>query len=189
MKTIKELADVLEVSKTAIRKHMTEAFRAEHTATNRNGVITIDSDGCALIAESMGKLRKLLATQVSEEPEIPETHDFREEVAFLREQLRAANRQIEAKDRQIEQLTAALDNTAKALQSAQNSLQAAQALHAGTMQQQLDAGEQPDRECQDETAIDAEVEYLTPDEPQAAPEQKAGFAERFRRALKVLKGE
>ena len=55
------------------------------------------------------------------------------------EQISAQQRQLEAKDRQIEQLTSALDHTT-------SSLQAAQALHAGTMQQQLQAPESAESE-------------------------------------------
>ncbi len=50
-RTIKQLADELGVSKTAIRKYMTEDFRSNHVETNRNGVFTIDSAGCAHIAQ------------------------------------------------------------------------------------------------------------------------------------------
>ena len=145
MKTIKELADELGVSKTAVRKHMTEDFRAQHTAILPGNIIGIDEDGCKLITES---LRKPPVTGGNSIPETPENPGLREEVAFLREQLLAKDRQLEAKDRQIEaqqtqlaakdtqigSLTAALEHTTA-------SLQAAQALHAGTMQQQLESGE------------------------------------------------
>lgn len=132
--TIKELADTLGVSKTAIRKYMTAEFRAEYTATNRNGVITIDSTGCKLIAESMGKLRKYLETVVPEECEQSETPQesalLTAEIAFLKEQLTAKDRQIDSLQLQITQLTTALENTTAGLRDAQ-------ALHAGTLQQQL----------------------------------------------------
>ena len=193
MKTIKELADELGVSKTAVRKHMTEDFRAAHTANLPGNIIGIDDAGCKLLAES---LRKPLQTTENQFPETPETTGNQPAAASDHPLYAILQSELDAKNRQIDQLMDQLKtketevlNLTEALRDAQSSLKAAQALHAGTMQQQLEAGEQPDRECQDETAIDAEVEYLTPDEPQAAPEQKAGFAERFRRALKVLKGE
>lgn len=117
--------------------------------------------------------------------------ELRAEIAFLRGQLEAKDKQLEAKDRQIEAKDKQLEergtevlNLTAALKDAQSSLKAAQALHAGTMQQQLDAGEP---ESQDETAID--VETVEPEPPQAVLEQKASFAERFRLALKILKGE
>ena len=145
------------------------------------------------IGENQPKQPEINSTQTS--PLNSRDAEIWDEVKFLREQILAKDRQIDAKDKQLEekdrqikaQQEQLLEVTA-ALKTAQNSLQGAQALHAGTMKQ-LESGEQPDRECQDETAIDAEVEDLPPDEPQAAPEPKPGFAERFRRALKVLKGE
>ena len=51
-------------------------------------------------------------------------------ISMLQHELEVKNGQIEALQRQNEQLTSALENTT-------SSLQAAQALHAGTMQQQL----------------------------------------------------
>ena len=157
-KTIRELADELGVSKTAVRKYMTEDFRAQHTANLLGNIIQIDEDGCKLIAES---LRKPSATGGNSIPETTENQGLRDEVAFLRGQLEAKVRQLEAqlaqlatKETEILNLTAALENTTK-------SLHAAQALHAGTMQAQLGAGEQ-----QGEAAVDAD------DQQQAAPPRK-----------------
>lgn len=53
--TIKELADALGVSKTAIRNYMDADFRAKHTAKDDKGVITIDPEGCKLISENLGR--------------------------------------------------------------------------------------------------------------------------------------
>ena len=142
-KTIKQLADELGVSKTAIRKHMTEDFRSHYTKTNGSGVITIDSAGCRLIAFAMGRE---LVSDVPDEQKPSEIYDNREEIALLREQLTVKDEQLAAKDRQIEALTTALNNTISALENttsalnlANESLHAAQALHAGTIQQQLEA--------------------------------------------------
>ena len=65
------------------------------------------------------------------------------------EQIAAQTRQLEAKDRQIEQLTAALENTT-------SSLQAAQALHAGTMQKQLQSPEPSDVDVPGDVGADVE---------------------------------
>lgn len=54
-KTIKQLADELGVSKTAIRKYMSDDFRLRYTKIGNNGVISIDSAGCRLIASFMGR--------------------------------------------------------------------------------------------------------------------------------------
>ncbi|MBO5364596.1 MAG: hypothetical protein J6A56_03925 [Clostridia bacterium] len=132
-KTIKELADELGVSKTAIRKYMTEEFRASHATQTDSGVITIDSEGCKLIAES---LRKNTGNTGNQLPETSANQVSGEIIAILTEQLRAKDEQIAAQQQQIAQLTAALENTTA-------SLQAAQALHAGTIKQQqlLEDGE------------------------------------------------
>lgn len=174
MKTIKELADELGVSKTAVRKHMTEDFRAAHTANLTGNTIGIDEAGCKLLAESLRKPLQTTENQFAETPETTANPGLQEEVAFLRERIRAMDRQLEAKDRQLEAQQAQLAtketevlNLTEALKNAQSSLKAAQALHAGTMQKQLDAGDP-----QTEVAIDADLEDLTPDEPQAAPEPK-----------------
>ena len=119
---------------------MTEDFRTQHTEIGCNGVISIDDEGCKLIAERSQKPPQLPQTK---SPETPETQSLRDEIAFLKEQLLAKDRQIEALQGQNTQLTTALENTTA-------SLQAAQALHAGTLQQQLigdgeSSPEQPQR--------------------------------------------
>lgn len=157
--TIKELADQLGVSKTAVRKYMDEDFRREHTATNRNGVITIDSDGCALIAKFMGKQWEKSESTENAPPktdENTEIQQLRDEVAFLREQLRAKDRQLDARDKHIADLTEAVK--AQAL-----GINGAQALHAGTMKQIEPA-------AQDDAAIDADPGE--PEQAQPAPEPK-----------------
>ena len=139
-KTIKELADVLGVSKTAVRKHMTEAFREAHTSTTTGNIIVIDDAGCEIISESLRKPRETTEKQFAE---TPETRFLHEEVAFLRGQLEEKDRQLAAHREQITQLTSALEHTTE-------SLHAAQALHAGTMKQ-IESGEQ-----QAEAAIDVD---------------------------------
>ena len=55
MKTIKQIADEIGVSKTAIRNYMDDDFRAKYTAKDDKGVITITPDGCKLLSENIGK--------------------------------------------------------------------------------------------------------------------------------------
>lgn len=169
MKTIKELADELGVSKTAVRKYMTPEFREVHTQTTTGNVIEIDEEGCKLLAETIKKPTETSGNQL---PQTPENPGLQEEIAFLRAQVEAKDRQLEAKDRQLEQkdkqleakdtqiagLTAALENTTA-------SLQAAQALHAGTIKTQLLPEEEP-----------AEVDA---DPAPAEPKKKAGLFSRW----------
>ena len=167
MKTIKELADELGVSKTAIRKYMTPEFREAHTQTKDGNTIVIDEEGCKLLAETIKKPPETTGNQL---PQTPENPGLQEEIAFLRAQLEAKDRQLDAKDRQLEQkdkqleardaqivrLTVALENTTA-------SLQAAQALHAGTIKTQLLPEGEP-------AAVDAD-----PVQTEEQPKKKAGF--------------
>ena len=141
--TIRELAEGLGVSKTAVRKHMSEDFREKHTKTE-NGIIIIDDEGCKLVAEN---LRKPLQTPQTNAGKIAETSEntangisdnvlkvLQDTISTLQEQLKVKDSQIEAQQTQIAQLTEALQNTT-------NSLTAAQALHAGSLKQLMDGSE------------------------------------------------
>ena len=55
-KTIKQLAEELNVSKTAIRKRLTPDFKAQYVETGNNGSLYISDDGCKLISESFRKV-------------------------------------------------------------------------------------------------------------------------------------
>ena len=56
---IKELADLLGVSKTAVRNYIDENFRGNYMERDENGVFTITSEGCKLLAALMGRSDKL----------------------------------------------------------------------------------------------------------------------------------
>lgn len=138
--TIKELADSLGVSKTTVRKHMDEEFRSKFTEKGENGVIYITAEGCARFAETTGNRPQTpqftgnqFAETTENRPRTPQTSVSSDVVAVLQATIDALQKQLDVKDAQISQLTTALENTTA-------SLQAAQALHAGTMQQQLGDG-------------------------------------------------
>lgn len=126
--TIKELADKLGVSKTAIRKRFDEDFRQNYIQVSDDGIITISSTGCELIAESFRKPAETPRNQ------FPETD--KNMVSTLIEMLQT---ELKIKNQQIEELNARLAESNAALVAAQQTAQAAQALHAGTIQQQLEA--------------------------------------------------
>lgn len=126
-KTIKELADELHVSKTAIRKYMTPEFRAAHTENQSGKAIRIDADGCKLIAESF---RKPLQTTANQEPQTTENQVSGDVVELLKATIDTLTAQLAVKDKQIAELT-------ETIKAQATSLTAAQALHAGTMQQLL----------------------------------------------------
>lgn len=123
MKTIRQLADELGVSKTAIRNCMDDEFRAKYTAKNSKEAITISAEGCKLISEKYRKQTENTANQVAETAENQVSSDM---VALLQTTIEALREQLAVKDRQIEHLTRLADQ--------------AQALHAGTIKQALPEG-------------------------------------------------
>ena len=73
-------------------------------------------------------------------------------IAMLQGELDRKSEQLAVKDKQIEELNARLAEVSSALVTAQQTAAAAQALHAGTMHQQLLSGkagaDQPERETE-----------------------------------------
>lgn len=119
MKTIRQLADELGVSKTAIRNCMDEEFRAKYTAKNSEKVITITPEGCKLICEKYRKHTENTANKVAETTGKPVSGDVVEllqtTIEALREQLAAKDQQLAAKDQQIMALTEAVKNQAQSI--------------------------------------------------------------------------
>ncbi len=121
-RTIKQLADELGVSKTAVRNYMDENFRAKYTEKDHKGVITINEDGCKLVADFLERSDKLTENT---EKKFAETSTNTENITIPMAVWNMMEEQLKKKDEQIESLSAALENTT-------SSLKAAQALHAGT---------------------------------------------------------
>lgn len=127
-KTIKELADLLGVSKTAIRGYMTEEIRAKYTAKDSKGVITIDSAGCKLIAGLMERSDKLAEET---ENQFAESGENSGNVTIPRSVLEALEEQLRQKDKQIADLTETIKVQAQSINADRhNEL-------AGTLQRQL----------------------------------------------------
>ena len=145
-KTIKELADEFSISKTAIRKRMTDEFRAEYTETI-NGVIYISETGCELIAETILKTPETIQETIPGTPETfaetmqttdqkPQTqYDdliqlLKNTIASLENQLTIKDKQIEEHNSRLSEASAALLATQSNLTESQQALMNAQALHA-----------------------------------------------------------
>lgn len=124
MKTIKQIADELGVSKQAVFKKIDNLGLRSRLKKNANQ-FTVDEETETLILQGFSNVERQRINVNKIKTSEQEVDDI---IAILKEQLAV-------KDRQIEQLTAALENTTA-------SLRAAQALHAGTIQQQLEAGDQ-----------------------------------------------
>ena len=189
MKTIRELAGELGVSKTAVRKHMDEHFRAEHTENMPGNIIGIDEDGCKLIAESIRKPPETTANQFAE---TAGNQVFADEVSFLREQLRVKDQQIERLQDQLDKKEDEIINLTAAINNMSCTVQGEQALHAGTMKKQFAAGE-PER---DEVAVTVEPvdQQNVPvpadlDPAVCVPPTARSFWRRCKAAWEVLKGD
>lgn len=129
MKTTKQIADELGVSKQKVYRYI-KAHNIKE-ARQENGVMYYDDADEYLIKqgfEAIGNTQQKAHRNTSNEA-------LETLVEVLRSELATKNNQIAALQQQNEQLT-------NALQATTESLKASQALHAGTMQQQLEAPEQ-----------------------------------------------
>ncbi len=108
--TIKQIADELNVSKTAIRKHMDESFRNTYTKKKGNKILITDggikklkSQFASHEAENNGASSNGQGSQVPEEQS--------EEVKLLSQQFEESLKQIKEKDKQIAELHQLLDQS------------------------------------------------------------------------------
>ena len=165
MKTIRQIADEIGVSKQAVFKKI----KREPLSTSLQG-LTATVDG-RLMVEVDGE--KLIKQAFSENA--PSTTDNRltgavdglvdgastknDEktvavdgvISVLQATIDTLQGQLEVKDRQIEQQAQTITRLTDALAAAQQTAVAAQALHAGTIQQQLVAGEGEELQQERET--------------------------------------
>lgn len=123
MKTIRQIADEIGVSKTAVNKQIANLGLRSGLRKNGNQ-FAIDEHQEALIKQAFSEKSQ---TEI-------ENHEVSDLVCVLQATIDTLQGQLEVKDRQIEKLT-------EALVAAQQTAAAAQALHAGTIQQQLLTGE------------------------------------------------
>ena len=134
--TIKEIASECGVSEQAVRAWC----RRNHVAKDAKGSFAISETIKTAIYQHY---RAIEGKEVSHHAKAScETCETSETVliSMLQKELDLKNKQLAVKDKQIEELNARLAESSAALVAAQQTAQAAQALHAGTIQQQL-AGE------------------------------------------------
>jgi len=144
VKTIKELADEIGVSKTAIFKKLTPELRAEYTETV-SGVIKVSSEGENLIRQGFKRKNEpqtnqdnLQTTDNDEDFEryacSKETFDmFKTVLEALQKQLTVKDEQLAAKDKQLAEKDKQL-----ALKDTQ--LEIAQTVSVSTIKKHLDVG-------------------------------------------------
>ena len=171
MKTIREIADEIGVSKQAVfkkikreplstslqgltstvdgrltvsvdgEKLIKQAFSAGTPSTNHqpvDGVVDGQVDGEKLIKQAFSA-----GTPSTNHQPVDGVVDGQVDgiIAVLQATIDTLQGQLEVKDRQIEQQTQTITRLSDALVAAQQTAAAAQALHAGTIQQQLLSGE------------------------------------------------
>lgn len=145
MKTIREIADEIGVSKQAVFKKI----KREPLSTSLQG-LTSTVDGRLMVSVDGEKLIKQAfsaGTPSTNHQPVDGMVDSQVDgpvdglIAVLQATIDTLQGQLEVKDRQIEQQAQTITRLSDALVAAQQTAAAAQALHAGTIQQQLLSGE------------------------------------------------
>ena len=133
MKTIRQIADEIGVSKTAVSKQIANLGLRSGLRKNGNQ-FAIDERQETLIKQAFLEKSQTEIENQTQTKSQTENHEVSDLVCVLQATIDTLQGQIEVKDRQIEKLT-------EALIAAQQTAAAAQALHAGTIQQQLVTGD------------------------------------------------
>ena len=155
MKTIRQIADEIGVSKQAVFKKI----KREPLSTSLQGLtatvdgrLMVEVDGEKLIKQAFSEIApsttdNQLTGAVDGLVDAPSTKNAEKTaevddvIADLQATIDTLQGQLEVKDRQIEQQAQTITRLTDALAAAQQTAAAAQALHAGTIQQQLITGE------------------------------------------------
>ena len=158
-KTLRQIAEELGVSKQTVYKRYKGKL---HTvcapyAHTEQGVLYIEEQGETLIKQDFLQNDRSIGAHTDAHTErsngaAQEQPQDSGIVAVLQTTIDTLQGQLAVKDKQIEELNARLAEVSSALVTAQQTAAAAQALHAGTMHQQLLSGksgaDQPERETE-----------------------------------------
>ena len=150
MKTIRQIADEIGVSKTAVNKQVANLGLRSGLRKNGNQ-FAIDEHQEALIKQAFSEKSQTEIENQSQTKTQTENHEVGDLVCVLQATIDTLQGQLEVKDRQIEQQAQTITRLTDALAAAQQTAVAAQALHAGTIQQQLVAGEGEELQQERET--------------------------------------
>lgn len=142
MKTIRQIADEIGVSKQAVYKRYKGKLHtvcAPYSHTEQ-GVLYIEEQGENLIKQDFlqDDCSNGAHTYVHTERSVGVPLEYTGNdkiITVLKATIDTLQGQLEVKDKQIEELNARLAESSAALVAAQQTAQAAQALHAGTIQQ------------------------------------------------------
>ena len=133
MKTIRQIADEIGVSKTAVSKQIANLGLRSGLRKNGNQFAIEERQETVIKQAFLEKSQTEIENQTQTKSQT-ENHEVSDLVCVLQATIDTLQGQLEVKDRQIEKLT-------EALIAAQQTAAAAQALHAGTIQQQLVTGD------------------------------------------------
>lgn len=134
---ITEIAIECGVSEQAVRAWC----RRNHVAKDAKGSFAIsETQKTAIYQHYLGDGRNQVSQPAKASCETCETSETAL-ISMLQKELDHKNEQLSVKDKQIEELNARLAEISSALVSAQQTAQAAQALHAGTIRQQITSGD------------------------------------------------
>ena len=150
MKTIRQIADEIGVSKTAVSKQIANLGLRSGLRKNGNQ-FAIDEHQETLIKQAFSEKSQTEIENQSQTKTQTENHEVGDLVCVLQATIDTLQGQLEVKDRQIEQQAQTITRLTDALAAAQQTAVAAQALHAGTIQQQLVAGEGEELQQERET--------------------------------------
>ena len=150
MKTIRQIADEIGVSKTAVNKQIANLGLRSGLRKNGNQ-FAIDEHQEALIKEAFSEKSQTEIENQTQTKTQTENHEVSDLVCVLQATIDTLQGQLEVKDRQIEQQAQTITRLTDALAAAQQTAVAAQALHAGTIKQQLVAGEGEELQQERET--------------------------------------
>ena len=150
MKTIRQIADEIGVSKTAVNKQIANLGLRSGLRKNGNQ-FAIDEHQEALIKQAFSEKSQTEIENQSQTKTQTENREVGDLVCVLQATIDTLQGQLEVKDRQIEQQAQTITRLTDALAAAQQTAVAAQALHAGTIQQQLVAGEGEELQQERET--------------------------------------
>ena len=144
MKTIRQIADELGVSKQTVYKRFKGKLYAicAPYAHMEHGVLYLEEQGEALIKQDfLQKKRSNRAYVQHSSKSALEQSQQSDLITVLQATINTLQGQLEAKDHQIEQQAQTITCLTDALVATQQTAATAQALHAGTMQQQFLSGE------------------------------------------------
>ena len=177
MKTIRQIADEIGVSKTAVSKQI-ENLGLRSSLRKNGNQFAIDEHQEALIKQAFFEKTQTEIENQSQTKTQTENREVGDLVCVLQATIDTLQGQLEVKDRQIEQQAQTITRLTDALAAAQQTAAAAQALHAGTIQQTAAAAQALHAGTIQQQLLTGEAGA---DQQDQAPEQKRGwFSKLFR---------